>query len=107
MHRLLDCAAQLTELKTETPRPEQLTCEAALKTIAPAATLRRHDISDHCGHDLRADPPARTVRACTASASMKSGIDVLCAAAPFKIMHRRRHIPYQRLACPRDRGVLP
>jgi uncharacterized membrane protein YjjP (DUF1212 family) len=36
---LLDRTAQLTDLKRETPRPEPLTCEAALKTIALAATL--------------------------------------------------------------------
>jgi uncharacterized membrane protein YjjP (DUF1212 family) len=39
MHRLLDRAAQLTNLKRETPCPEPLTCEAALKTTALAATL--------------------------------------------------------------------
>src|SRR5450432_1151516 len=36
---LLDCAAQLTDLKRETSRPGPLTCEAALKTTALAATL--------------------------------------------------------------------
>jgi uncharacterized membrane protein YjjP (DUF1212 family) len=36
---LLDRAAQLTDLKRETPRPEPLTCEAALKATALAATL--------------------------------------------------------------------
>jgi hypothetical protein len=36
---LLDRATQLTNLKTETPRPEPLTYEAALKTAAQAATL--------------------------------------------------------------------
>jgi uncharacterized membrane protein YjjP (DUF1212 family) len=36
---LLDRAAQLTNLKTETPCPEPLTREAALKTTALAATL--------------------------------------------------------------------
>src|ERR1700722_1982840 len=36
----LDSAAQLTNLKRETPCPEPLTCEAALKTTALAATLR-------------------------------------------------------------------
>src|SRR5258707_7851136 len=36
---LLDRAAQLTNLKRETPCPEPLTCEAALKTTALAATL--------------------------------------------------------------------
>ena len=35
----LDSAAQLTNLKRETPYPEPLTCEAALKTTALAATL--------------------------------------------------------------------
>jgi uncharacterized membrane protein YjjP (DUF1212 family) len=39
MHWLLDRAAQLTNLKRETPCPEPLTCEAALKTTALAATL--------------------------------------------------------------------
>jgi hypothetical protein len=39
MLRLLDRAAQLTDLKGETPRPEPLTREAALKTTALAATL--------------------------------------------------------------------
>jgi hypothetical protein len=36
---LLDRAAQLTNLKREAPCPEPLTCEAALKTTALAATL--------------------------------------------------------------------
>jgi uncharacterized membrane protein YjjP (DUF1212 family) len=36
---LLDRAAQLTDLKTETPCPKPLTREAALKTTALAATL--------------------------------------------------------------------
>src|SRR5258708_10381401 len=36
---LLDRAAQLTNLKRETPCPEPLTCEAALKTTALAANL--------------------------------------------------------------------
>jgi len=39
MHGLLDRAAQLTNLKRETPCPEPLTCEAALKTTALAETL--------------------------------------------------------------------
>src|SRR2546429_4012943 len=39
MHGLLDRAAQLTNLKRETPCPEPPTCEAALKTTALAATL--------------------------------------------------------------------
>jgi hypothetical protein len=39
MHRLLDRATELTNLKRETPCPEPLTCEAALKTTALAATL--------------------------------------------------------------------
>ena len=39
MHGLLDRAAQLTNLKRETPCPEPLKCEAALKTTALAATL--------------------------------------------------------------------
>src|SRR5207253_8882195 len=39
MHGLLDRAAQLTNLKRETPCPEPLTCEAALRTTALAATL--------------------------------------------------------------------
>jgi hypothetical protein len=39
MHWLLDRATQLTNLKRETPCPERLTCEAALKTTALAATL--------------------------------------------------------------------
>jgi uncharacterized membrane protein YjjP (DUF1212 family) len=39
MHGLLDRAAQLSDLKTEIPSPEPLTCEAALMTIALAATL--------------------------------------------------------------------
>jgi Putative threonine/serine exporter len=46
---------------------------------------RRHGISDHHGHDLRADPPAHAVRARIARASVKSGMDVLCPAPPFKI----------------------
>lgn len=36
---LLDRAAQLTDLKSETPCCEPLTCEAALKTAALAAAL--------------------------------------------------------------------
>ena len=36
---LLDRATQLTNLRRETPCPEPLTCEAALKTNALAATL--------------------------------------------------------------------
>jgi hypothetical protein len=36
---LLDRATQLTNSKRETPRPEPLTREAALKTTALAATL--------------------------------------------------------------------
>src|SRR5260370_19048763 len=36
---LLDRATQLTNLKRQTPCPEPLTCEAALKTTALAATL--------------------------------------------------------------------
>jgi uncharacterized membrane protein YjjP (DUF1212 family) len=36
---LLDRATQLTKLKRETPHPEPLTCEAALRTTALAATL--------------------------------------------------------------------
>ena len=39
MRGLLDRAAQLTNLKRETPCPEPLTSEAALKTTALAATL--------------------------------------------------------------------
>ena len=39
MHGLLDRAAQLTDLTKETPCPEPLTCQAALKTTALAATL--------------------------------------------------------------------
>ncbi len=39
MHGLLDRATQLTNLKREPPGPEPLTCEAALKTTALAATL--------------------------------------------------------------------
>jgi uncharacterized membrane protein YjjP (DUF1212 family) len=39
MFGLLDRATQLTNLKRETPCPEPLTCEAALKTTALAATL--------------------------------------------------------------------
>src|SRR5882724_13545241 len=39
LHGLLDRAAQLTNLKRETPCPEPLKCEAALKTTALAATL--------------------------------------------------------------------
>jgi uncharacterized membrane protein YjjP (DUF1212 family) len=39
MHGLLDRATQLTNLKRETPCPEPLTCGAALKTTALAATL--------------------------------------------------------------------
>jgi len=36
---LLDRATQLTSAGRETPCPEPLTCEAALKTTALAATL--------------------------------------------------------------------
>jgi hypothetical protein len=36
---LLDRATQLTNLKRETPCPEPLTCEAALKTANLAAML--------------------------------------------------------------------
>jgi hypothetical protein len=36
---LLDRATQLTNLKNETPCAEPLTCDAALKTTALAATL--------------------------------------------------------------------
>jgi uncharacterized membrane protein YjjP (DUF1212 family) len=39
MFGLLDRAAQLTDLTRETSFPEPLTCEAALKTTALAATL--------------------------------------------------------------------
>src|SRR6266446_10242968 len=39
MHGLLDRATQLTNLKRETPCPEPLMCEAALKPTALAATL--------------------------------------------------------------------
>jgi uncharacterized membrane protein YjjP (DUF1212 family) len=39
MHRLLDRATQLSNSNGETPYPEPLTCEAALKTTALAATL--------------------------------------------------------------------
>src|SRR5882762_2475855 len=39
MFGLLDRATQLTNLKKETPCPEPLTSEAALKTTALAATL--------------------------------------------------------------------
>ena len=39
MHGLLDRATQLTNLKREPPSAEPLTCEAALKTTALAATL--------------------------------------------------------------------
>jgi hypothetical protein len=39
MHGLLDRATQLTNVKRQTPRPEPLTREAALKTTALAATL--------------------------------------------------------------------
>jgi uncharacterized membrane protein YjjP (DUF1212 family) len=39
MRRLLDRTAQLTNLETEAPCSEPLTCEAALKTTALAATL--------------------------------------------------------------------
>ena len=39
MHRLLDRATQLSNVNRETPYPEPLTCEAALKTTALAATL--------------------------------------------------------------------
>jgi hypothetical protein len=77
MFGLLDRAAQLTNLKRETPGPEPLTREAALKMTALAARQR------------------------------ESGIDVLCAAAPFKITRGRCHIPYERVVCPRDRGVSP
>jgi uncharacterized membrane protein YjjB (DUF3815 family) len=52
---------------------------------APAALReRRHSVSDHLGHDLRADPSAHAARAHTASASIESGMDVLCTAPPFK-----------------------
>jgi hypothetical protein len=53
---------------------------------------RRHGISDHRGHDVRADPPAHTVRARIVRASMKSGTDVLCTAPPFKISRKPRCI---------------
>ena len=86
--------------------PEPLTREAALKTTALAATLRRHGISDHHGHDLRADPPAHAVRARTARASMKSGMDVLCTAAPFKISPKPRCIHTDRAAGPGDVGDI-
>jgi hypothetical protein len=77
---LLDCAAQLTSLKTETARREPLTRKAALTTTALAARCpRQHE----------------------------SGMDVLCTAAPFKITDHRCHIPYERVACLRDRGVSP
>jgi uncharacterized membrane protein YjjP (DUF1212 family) len=39
MHWLLDRATQLSNLKRDTPSPEPLTCEAALKTTALAAAL--------------------------------------------------------------------
>jgi hypothetical protein len=37
----------------------------------------------------------------------ESGMDVLCTAALFKITRGRWHIPYERVACLRDRGVSP
>jgi hypothetical protein len=77
---LLDCAAQLTNLKTETARREPLTRKAALKTTALAARCPRQQ---------------------------ECGMDVLCTAAPFKITHHRCHIPYERVVCPKDRGVPP
>src|SRR5258708_4941578 len=39
-------------------------------------------------------------------ADEKSGMDVLCTAAPFKISRRRCHIPYQRVTCPRNLECL-
>jgi hypothetical protein len=51
---LLDRATQLTNLKRETPCPEPLTCETALKTTALAATLL-------FAHDQTAGRMVRTV----------------------------------------------
>jgi hypothetical protein len=111
---LLDRATQLTNLKKETPCPEPLTCEAALKTVALAATLlfahgqtteRTVTAAERLGRALGVT--VKVLPYWGARASMKSGMDVLCTAAPFKITSRRRLIPYQRVACPRDLGVLP
>jgi hypothetical protein len=66
MHGLLDRAAQLTNLKIETPRPEPLTREMAL--------------------------PAHAVRARIACAGVKCGMDVLGTAPPFKISPKPRCI---------------
>src|SRR5713226_5745893 len=54
MHGLLDRATQLTNLKREPPGPEPLTCEAALKTTALAATLL-------FAHDQTTERTVRTV----------------------------------------------
>ena len=49
---------------------------------------------DHDGHDLRADPLAHAVRARIARVRMKSGMDVLCTASPFKNTFARSCIQY-------------
>ena len=51
---LLDRATQLTNLKRETPCPEPLTCEAALRTTALTATLL-------FAHDQTTERTVRTV----------------------------------------------
>jgi len=51
---LLDRATQLTNLKSETPCPEPLTCEAILNATALAATLL-------FAHDQTTERTVRTV----------------------------------------------
>jgi hypothetical protein len=84
MHGLLDRATQLTSLNREAQRAGGSADEQSRE--------RRHGVSDHHGHDLRADPPAHAVRAGIARVSMKSGMDVLCTAPPFKISPKPRCI---------------
>ena len=95
-------------------QPRASACEAALKTNALAATLlfahgqtteRTVTAAERLG--LALGVTVRVLSYWGARASMKSGTDVLCTAAPFKITSRRRLIPYQRVARPRDLGVLP
>ena len=65
---LLDRATQLTNLKSETPCPEPLTCEAILNATALAATLL-------FAHDQTTERTVRTVR--TVSRRQAAGMSKL------------------------------
>jgi hypothetical protein len=99
---LLDRATQLTNLKKETPCPA---LAATLLFAHGQTTERTVTAAERLGRALGVT--VKVLPYWGARASMKSGMDVLCTAAPFKITSRRRLIPYQRVACPRDLGVLP